>query len=440
MTEEAHRVPSGTKGTELVSARALPQLFGKCRFNDLQHLSFFAPTVREVAKSLGVPATSIIDTRVRAEGARLHPALYDALVEVHKTKSAGISREDVRGVIDAIPPAQVSTRPSDGFIRASGLMTQLGKTRFSDVRQLSFFSPVTEKVARETGIPSSELVSCTRRRSEGAWLHPILYHALVKEYHCRRRFSKMFRGVTPRREVGADGGEDMRCRLEDTFLPSTPQSKSRIAVKRARVSLHVPCVDCGESRLSHLAFAHFDPQTKAFNVSSASSFQQLLDEVAKTRSLCYACHWKADGSKEDNSPCAMERNDALFDDFDGRCQVDGCEFRVTTEDIARPWKMQVVNWVLRDPALPAPGLSALVHTQAPVAEMMAAMHRRIPVCHPHARVIRNYRMRADPKYVVERGAKLPQECTDAFNATTDNPGAWYALTEARAMVKIFAVD
>jgi hypothetical protein len=57
-----------------------------------------------------------------------------------------------------------------------------------------------------------------------------------------------------------------------------------------------PCIKCGENDWRCLTFAHRDPKTKLFDVSTGAGngygTKKLMNEIKKCDVLCFNCHMK----------------------------------------------------------------------------------------------------------------------------------------------------
>lgn len=145
-------------------------------FSDIRKQPSFQPIVDSIAARLRTGADVLIDDETTdTEGSWLHPDLYRALSD--EAQAIVVLSEAKRADTDG-NELKLRVRPSDRFINASTLLKIFQKTRFSDVRQLAFFTPTVEAMAKSLGVSPSSLID-SRVRSEGVWLHPDLHAALL---------------------------------------------------------------------------------------------------------------------------------------------------------------------------------------------------------------------------------------------------------------------
>jgi len=219
---------------------------------------------------------------------------------------------------------------------------------------------------------------------------------------------------------------------------------------RARLMLTVPCEACGESRVCALQHAHRDRATKRADVPKCRGPASMNAECAKTRPLCVRCHMEETIQQRTGGRIGQQRltpegtariarvdAELLGDRFHGTCQFPGC--MVVVKDSDPLATRRTMFWVVRDPRdakIVGPTISQLV-TSDIRNKLPAGLALRVPVCAPHHEIIKLYRIRADPLYVIDKAVSLPQMWVDAEAATVANPDAYTRVLELPILATLY---
>jgi hypothetical protein len=203
--------------------------------------------------------------------------------------------------------------------------------------------------------------------------------------------------------------------------------RRRRQMRETLQAMHRPCAECGERRLLWLEFAHFDRNSKRYQMTVKPSVRKLAAEIDRVRSLCVVCHM-AETIKENKERGIgqLSGHDAVFDlflkQYGGKCQCGQLECDVQAMDASTPLHFRrLIEWDHQPQFNKTASIATLKQQDARrkrgpfmSSKLFAELKKCLPLFRPHHRIITDYRRKVDPMY--KAGDPLPQAWRAMFVA------------------------